>query len=165
MVGGRRSCPSDDCLLAADERAAAAGEKFLFCGDQQSFGGRHGALLAQLVSAPLCNPRTHSLTLTRTSGDLDQAGPRTGLAAMVLYELICLTRAQLADATVREIAKTAGATVINNGGVVRTLEDWGHKVLPKPIKKYQSKHDEARYFVMRFDANRMLSPELFTETG
>lgn len=76
---------------------------------------------------------------------------------MVLYELICITRVNLADATIRELAKTAGATVINNGGVVRGIEDWGPKVLPKPIKKYQSKHDEARYFLMWFDTNRKLS--------
>ncbi|CCG83903.1 protein of unknown function [Taphrina deformans PYCC 5710] len=79
---------------------------------------------------------------------------------MVLYELICLTRAQLTDTTVREIAKTAGATVINNGGVVRSIEDWGHRVLPKPIKKYQSKHDEARYFLMRFDTNPRVQKDL-----
>lgn len=75
---------------------------------------------------------------------------------MVLYELICLTRAQLSDATVREIAKTAGATIINNGGVIRGVEDWGPRILPKPIKKYQAKHEEARYFLMKFDSNRKL---------
>lgn len=74
---------------------------------------------------------------------------------MVLYELICITRANLATTTVREIARTAGATVINNGGVIRDIEDWGPKTLPKPIKKYQAKHDEARYFLMWFDTNRM----------
>lgn len=73
---------------------------------------------------------------------------------MVLYELICLTRPLLGDATVREIAKSAGATVINNGGVVRNILDWGKKPLPKPIKKYQAKHDEARYFLIWFDTNR-----------
>lgn len=82
---------------------------------------------------------------------------------MVLYELICITRAQLATTTVREIAKTAGATVINNGGVVRGVQDWGTRVLPKPIKKYQSKHDEARYFLMWFDSNRKTLVRLLSD--
>lgn len=83
---------------------------------------------------------------------------------MVLYELICITRHNLAPATVREIAKTAGATVINNGGVVRAIDDWGTRILPKPIKKYQTKHDEARYFLMWFDTNRKCSHSISTRT-
>ena len=72
---------------------------------------------------------------------------------MVLYELLCITRGALPDTTLREIARTAGATVINNGGVVRGVQDWGARMLPKPIKKYQQTNEEGRYFLMWFDTN------------
>lgn len=73
---------------------------------------------------------------------------------MVLYELICITRRQLNNSTLKEIARTAGATVINNGGVIRKIQNLGLKTLPKPIKKYQDTHLEANYFLMCFDTNR-----------
>ncbi|ORY87692.1 30S ribosomal protein S6 [Protomyces lactucae-debilis] len=61
---------------------------------------------------------------------------------MVLYELICITRSSLPEATLREIAKTAGSQVVQNGGVVRS-----------PVKKYQATYDDGNYMIMKFDTN------------
>ncbi|BFZ56681.1 hypothetical protein PYCC9005_003729 [Savitreella phatthalungensis] len=81
---------------------------------------------------------------------------------MVLYELVCITRGALPDATMREIARTAGTQVINHGGVVRGIQDWGTRMLPSPIKKYQQTHQDGRYFLMWFDTNRKPSAQQIT---
>ena len=73
---------------------------------------------------------------------------------MVLYQLICITGSKVARPTIKEIAKTAGNTILNNGGVVREIQNLGIRTLPKPIKKYQATFDEANYFIMSFDSNR-----------
>ena len=79
-------------------------------------------------------------------------------SAMVLYELICITRKQtnVGAIVIREIARTAGTTILQNGGVVRKVHNMGLRTLPKPIKKFQATHDEANYFTMLFDSNRKL---------
>ena len=77
---------------------------------------------------------------------------------MVLYELICITRSSLPEATLREIAKTAGSQVVQNGGVVRSVANWGVRPLPKPVKKYQATYDDGNYMVMKFDTNRASPP-------
>ncbi|KAL7272705.1 hypothetical protein RUND412_004469 [Rhizina undulata] len=70
----------------------------------------------------------------------------------MLYELIAVVRrGNLME--VREIAKTAGMIVLNNGGVVRGYTNWDQLLLPKRTTKHQAQHYFGHYFVMRFDAN------------
>lgn len=53
----------------------------------------------------------------------------------------------------RRIARTAGALVLANGGVVRGITNWGPFLLTKPIKKNQTRHDSGHHFIMRFDVS------------
>ncbi|KAF3354870.1 37S ribosomal protein MRP17 like [Verticillium longisporum] len=70
----------------------------------------------------------------------------------MLYELIGIVRpGHLAE--VKEIALTAGQTILRSGGVVRGLANWGVFALPRPITRAQMKHKEGHYFVMRYDAS------------
>jgi len=72
----------------------------------------------------------------------------------MLYELISVIRPG-AIKEVKEVARTAGSLVIQNGGVVRGLTNWGVFHMPKPTKgpKGSAKHHIGHYFIMRFDAS------------
>ncbi|KAH0287662.1 ribosomal protein S6 [Aureobasidium namibiae CBS 147.97] len=70
----------------------------------------------------------------------------------MLYELIGVVRpGNLAE--VREIAKTTGNIVLNSGGVVRGITNWGVFHLPKPMRKNTVTHNTGHYFVVRFDSS------------
>lgn len=51
------------------------------------------------------------------------------------------------------MARTAGALVLAQGGVVRGITNWGPFLLTKPVKKNQVRHDSGHHFIMRFDAS------------
>ncbi|KAI4114406.1 MAG: hypothetical protein LQ338_008010 [Usnochroma carphineum] len=73
----------------------------------------------------------------------------------MLYEMIAVVRpGNIAE--VKEIAHKAGSLLLQNGGVIRSLTNWGPFLLTKPVRKHQQKHDSGHHFIMRFDA----SPEV-----
>ncbi|KAL8967103.1 MAG: hypothetical protein Q9183_003067 [Haloplaca sp. 2 TL-2023] len=76
----------------------------------------------------------------------------------MLYEMIAVVRATQTQniAEVKEIAHKAGALLLQHGGVVRSLTNWGPYLLTKPIKKNQNKYHSGHHFVLRFDS----SPEV-----
>ncbi|OJD31195.1 mitochondrial 37s ribosomal protein 16 [Diplodia corticola] len=51
------------------------------------------------------------------------------------------------------IAKTAGSIILNSGGVVRGVTNWGVFQLPKPFRKHQVTHYAGHHFLLRFDAS------------
>jgi small subunit ribosomal protein S6 len=51
------------------------------------------------------------------------------------------------------IAKTTGNIVLNAGGVVRGITNWGVFHLPKPMRKNTVTHNTGHYFVVRFDSS------------
>ncbi|KAI9879857.1 MAG: hypothetical protein M1830_006709 [Pleopsidium flavum] len=82
----------------------------------------------------------------------------------MLYELIAVVRpGQLNE--VKEIAKTAGSLVLNSGGVIRGITNWGHFLLPKPTRKHQAKHYSGYYFIMRFDSSGEVQEKVRTTLG
>ncbi|KAB2581305.1 putative 37s ribosomal protein mrp17 protein [Lasiodiplodia theobromae] len=70
----------------------------------------------------------------------------------MLYELIGIVRPGKIH-EVKEIAKTAGSIVLNSGGVVRGVTNWGVFQLPKPFRKHQVTHYAGHHFIIRFDAS------------
>ncbi|KAG4300710.1 hypothetical protein PCANB_002957 [Pneumocystis canis] len=79
---------------------------------------------------------------------------------MVLYELLCIAKADLKLKNLRELVKTLGSTIINKGGIIREFEDWGNMILPKKIKKYQEIHYEGHHWTMLFDSNPQTQLEI-----
>ncbi|KAL8945963.1 MAG: hypothetical protein Q9222_007578 [Ikaeria aurantiellina] len=63
----------------------------------------------------------------------------------MLYEMIAVIFAR--------IAHKAGTLLLQNGGVIRSLTNWGPFLLTKPVKKHQQKHDSGHHFILRFDAS------------
>ncbi|MCJ1307819.1 28S ribosomal protein S6, mitochondrial [Agyrium rufum] len=70
----------------------------------------------------------------------------------MLYELIAVVRSGRIN-EVKEIARTTGSLVLNSGGVVRGITNWGTYLLTKPVRKHQAKHSEGHHFLMRFDCS------------
>lgn len=60
---------------------------------------------------------------------------------------------QIAHPSLLSIARTAGALILSQGGVVRGVTNWGPFLLTKPFKKNQKRHDSGHHFIMRFDAS------------
>ncbi|KAL9576867.1 MAG: hypothetical protein Q9212_006755 [Teloschistes hypoglaucus] len=73
----------------------------------------------------------------------------------MLYEMIAVVRPGNIK-EVKEIALKAGTLLLQNGGVIRSLTNWGPFLLAKPVKKHQQTHDSGHHFIMRFDS----SPEV-----
>lgn len=51
------------------------------------------------------------------------------------------------------IVLAAGQLVLRNGGVVRSVDNWGVFALPRAVTKHQMMHHNGHYFAMRFDAS------------
>ncbi|KFY30247.1 hypothetical protein V493_02056 [Pseudogymnoascus sp. VKM F-4281 (FW-2241)] len=70
----------------------------------------------------------------------------------MLYELIAVVRpGSLAE--VKDIARTAGSLILQNGGTIRGITNWGVTALPKRTTKHQAVYHDGHHFVMRYDAN------------
>jgi small subunit ribosomal protein S6 len=56
--------------------------------------------------------------------------------------------------TPSRIAKTTGSLILNSGGVVRGITNWGTFLLPKPIRKQGGAlYHQGHYFIVRFDSS------------
>ncbi|TKX25727.1 putative 37S ribosomal protein [Elsinoe australis] len=71
---------------------------------------------------------------------------------MPLYELVGIVRpGKLAE--VREIAKTTSTVILNAGGVIRGITNWGTFLLPKPQRRHNALHHFGHHFIVRFDSS------------
>lgn len=43
--------------------------------------------------------------------------------------------------------------MLRNGGVVRSVDNWGVFALPRAVSKHQQMHHNGHYFAMRYDAS------------
>ncbi|KAI5807066.1 ribosomal protein S6 [Geopyxis carbonaria] len=82
----------------------------------------------------------------------------------MFYELIACVRPTSMN-EVREIAKTAGMTILNGGGVIRSFTNWDKQLLPRRVRKHQTFYDRGYYFIMRFDSNAKAQEEMRNTLG
>ena len=54
----------------------------------------------------------------------------------------------------------AGTIILNSGGVVRGVTNWGVFQLPKPTRKHQMTHTSGHHFILRFDASAAAQHQL-----
>ncbi|WPH01973.1 Hypothetical protein R9X50_00482700 [Acrodontium crateriforme] len=71
----------------------------------------------------------------------------------MLYELIGVVRPGRNISEIKEIAKTTGNLVLQSGGVVRGITNWGTFLLPKPARKQGATYHQGHYFILRFDSS------------
>ena len=83
---------------------------------------------------------------------------------MPLYEMILVTRmgeSHLLASCLKQIS----AAVLNNGGIVRSLDNLGDRVLPKNVPaKDGSRHSIGRFIKVEFDASPHIKGIVETET-
>jgi small subunit ribosomal protein S6 len=77
----------------------------------------------------------------------------------MLYELIAICRTGSLP-QVKQIAKTAGKTVIDNGGTVRKFHYWGDMFLPRTVRRNQGTHHAGTFFAMTFACSDNAQKEL-----
>lgn len=56
----------------------------------------------------------------------------------------------------------AGQQVLRQGGVIRSINNWGVFTLPRAISKGQALHHNGHYFVMRYDASAKTQQEVLS---
>jgi len=81
-----------------------------------------------------------------------------------LYELIAVVRPGSLN-EVKEIARTAGTLILNSGGTIRGIKNWGVFSLPKKTRKHQVQRHEGHYFIMRYDASSKAQGDVRTTLG
>ncbi|KAI9318102.1 30S ribosomal protein S6 [Dichotomocladium elegans] len=79
---------------------------------------------------------------------------------MPFYELVCIARSHLAQSNLKDLIRSSATQVLQRGGVVRNLENWGDMKLPHRIKRHQEYFTEGQYLIMHFDANPLIVQDL-----
>ncbi|KAL1875745.1 hypothetical protein VTK73DRAFT_9866 [Phialemonium thermophilum] len=75
----------------------------------------------------------------------------------MLYEIVGIVRTgpkgapNLAE--VKEIVMATGQLILGQGGVVRSMANWGVFSLPRVVSHNQARHHNGHYFVLRFDSS------------
>ncbi|KAF8580447.1 hypothetical protein K439DRAFT_1356839 [Ramaria rubella] len=72
---------------------------------------------------------------------------------MPLYELLCITTHLKEYRHIKELVKTCATHVMDSGGVVRSLNNWGTRVLPNRMHRHQQWHTIGDYWTMHFDTS------------
>ncbi|KAG8936848.1 hypothetical protein FRC03_009600 [Tulasnella sp. 419] len=72
---------------------------------------------------------------------------------MPLYEILCISSHSRDFNVIRGLVKQTAMTVMNNGGVVRSLNSWGSHVLPSRARRHKQYHTIGDYWTIHFDAS------------
>ncbi|KAG9000507.1 hypothetical protein FRB94_005395 [Tulasnella sp. JGI-2019a] len=75
---------------------------------------------------------------------------------MPLYEILCISSHATDYSHISKLVKQTALTVLNNGGVVRTLNCWGTRKLPALMKRQGQHHTIGDYWTIHFDASPTL---------
>ncbi|KAK4992267.1 hypothetical protein LTR66_001245 [Elasticomyces elasticus] len=70
----------------------------------------------------------------------------------MLYEFVGVVRPGDIN-IVKELVKSTGTQILNAGGVVRGITNWGIFQLPKPRRHHGVLYNRGHYFIMRFDSS------------
>uniref|UniRef100_A0A060T8C3 ARAD1C35706p n=1 Tax=Blastobotrys adeninivorans TaxID=409370 RepID=A0A060T8C3_BLAAD len=80
----------------------------------------------------------------------------------MLYEMVAIARYAgvkgVDDA--REVCRLVGKMVVNNRGVVRNIQNWGLRPLPKIVNKDRQSHIVGAHFYMKFDSSPAVQREV-----
>lgn len=78
---------------------------------------------------------------------------------MPLYELLCLTRPELARPEITKIIQRIGTSVLSSGGIITDIKSYGNQLLAYDIRVPYKKFDEAYIWQM----NMMVKTDMVTE--
>jgi len=75
---------------------------------------------------------------------------------MPLYELLVINTHFREFVHIKDLVQTTATHVMNNGGVVRSVNNWGTKVLPQRMRAHKQWHTAGDYWTMHYDASPKL---------
>lgn len=71
---------------------------------------------------------------------------------MPSYEIAVIVRSALDRPQLKDVMKSACKHIIKEGGLVKQMENLGHRELPHPAKAHSMKHTHGHYFCIQFDS-------------
>jgi len=86
---------------------------------------------------------------------------RTNDTVKMLYEMIGIARPGKVE-EVKEIAYQIGKLILQSGGVIRDISNWGVFDLPRPIRRHYTTIQRGHHFVMMYDANPQTHQQIRT---
>jgi small subunit ribosomal protein S6 len=80
----------------------------------------------------------------------------------MLYELVGIARCagSTGGEDAAQLVRLAGRLIVNNRGVVRKIENWGVRPLPKITNINRQSHVVASHFYVKFDASPSVQSEV-----
>lgn len=80
----------------------------------------------------------------------------------MLYELVGIARVPMTqhNREAADVVRHVGKLILNNRGVIRTVDNWGIRYLPKVWNKSRESHILGAHFYMKFDASPSVQREL-----
>lgn len=135
---------SPDVVAHTDELAVPISRQHIFSTDHTHI------MLYELIGVVLT---LSSLTMSTLRIANTTTGAPRQPSRSPRVRLLLLSRSSHPSNTLLRIAKTTGNIVLNAGGVVRGITNWGVFHLPKPMRKHNATHNTGHYFVVRFDSS------------
>eukprot|EP00695_Tsukubamonas_globosa_P001415 TRINITY_DN243_c0_g1_i1.p1 TRINITY_DN243_c0_g1~~TRINITY_DN243_c0_g1_i1.p1 ORF type:complete len:140 (-),score=47.16 TRINITY_DN243_c0_g1_i1:64-483(-) len=79
---------------------------------------------------------------------------------MPLYELTSIAKTNLSKIEFAKLLKKYGGMIVQNGGVIRKMQDMGDRPMEYSMTSHGTKHEEGRYFLMEFEASPFVVQEI-----
>ncbi|KAK7503312.1 hypothetical protein BaRGS_00005577 [Batillaria attramentaria] len=81
---------------------------------------------------------------------------------MPSYELSLIVKA-MQRPELAQVLRRSCETVLGRGGVIRNMENLGHKTLPYKMSVHGQRHTTASYFLVHFDSSVNILPDVKDE--
>ncbi|KAK7106924.1 small ribosomal subunit protein bS6m-like [Littorina saxatilis] len=78
------------------------------------------------------------------------------------YEMSLIVKS-LQRPEVASVLRRSCATILERGGIIRNMENLGHKTLPYKISLHGHRHTTGNYFLVHFDSPTNILPEVKDE--
>lgn len=80
----------------------------------------------------------------------------------MLYEIVGITRCTGANGLTdtQAILRLIGKQIVNNRGVIRSIENWGLRPLPQIMNKHRRSNAVGSHFFLKFDSSPAVQSEI-----
>ncbi|KAI5890665.1 uncharacterized protein SCHCODRAFT_02632529 [Schizophyllum commune H4-8] len=70
---------------------------------------------------------------------------------MPLYQLLCITVHSPEYKHIKELVRQSAQHVMHAGGVVRSIDSWGTRMLPQRMRRHRQAYNYGDYWTLHFD--------------
>ncbi|CAE1260655.1 RP-S6 [Acanthosepion pharaonis] len=79
---------------------------------------------------------------------------------MPSYQLCLVLKSALNRTELHHALRRSCETILQRQGIIRSLENMGHKPLPNRIKKYGEYHLKGRYFLVNYESSASIQSDI-----